>query len=148
MQMTMPKRRSLWPSMPRKVTWDRSGSFKFASPPASAAKADAAPSSVSTAAAALNLANLQLRDQAFASQVSIQNPPLVHRSQAFTRQWLPGQRFPAHFFSRALLGATEKRVVHILSGRGSRAPVREYPQTGLMKHPQDGGSKAAQNADL
>src|SRR6266852_6193122 len=40
MQMTMPKSRSLWPSIPRKVTWERSGSFKLASPPGSSALAD------------------------------------------------------------------------------------------------------------
>src|SRR5260221_10459308 len=99
MQITMPKSSSLWPSIPRKETLERSGSFRLASPPASSARAEAAPSSVSTAPAAPNLANLQLRDQAFASQVSIQNPPLVNRSQAFTRQWLPRGNGFRHTFS-------------------------------------------------
>src|ERR1700693_4131446 len=77
--MTIPKSKSLWPSIPRNVTWDRSGSFKPASPPASWARAEAAVSSVKTAAATLNLVSLQLRDQAFASQVRIRNPPCINR---------------------------------------------------------------------
>src|SRR5882724_13416979 len=123
MQMRMPKRRSLWPSMPRKVTWDRSGSFKFASPPASSAKADAAPSSVSTAPAAPNLANLQLRDQAFASQVSIQNPPLVNRSQAFTRQWLPGATVSGTLFQPSAIGRGRKASC-------SHSTRKRQPRTG------------------
>src|SRR2546429_1041422 len=86
MQMTMPKSRSLWPSMPRKVTWDRSGSFKLASPPASSARADAPPSNVSRAAGAPNLMNLQRKVQAVASHLSIHNPPFDH---SFTGKWLP-----------------------------------------------------------
>src|SRR5216684_3444520 len=77
-QITMPKSRSLWPSIPRKVTWERSGNFKLASPPGSSARAEAAPSKERTAAAAANLANLQLNDQAFASQVSIPKSSVDH----------------------------------------------------------------------
>src|SRR5260370_24861375 len=110
MQMTMPKSRSLWPSMPRKVTWDRSGSFKLASPPASSARADAAVSNVSARAAAPNLVNLQLRDQAFATQVSIHDPPQIIRSQGNSFR---ARRLPSHFFHAAPFGASEDRIVHV-----------------------------------
>src|SRR5437588_9402659 len=44
-QKRIPKSKSLWPSMPRKVTWERSGSFKLASPAACSARAEAVASS-------------------------------------------------------------------------------------------------------
>src|SRR5229473_19274 len=130
----MPKSRSLWPSIPRKVTWERSGSFKLASPPASSARAEAAPSKDRAAAAAANLANLQLNDQAFASQVSIPKSSVDHsfkwHSKAFHRATaLPGQPIPAHFFGQAPLGANEEQIVHIPPGRSRRAPVRDYPKS-------------------
>src|SRR5713101_8368186 len=134
MQMTMPKSRSLWPSIPRKVTWERSGSFKLASPPASSARADTAPSNVRMAAAP-NLANLQLRAEAFASQVSIHNPPYIICSQG---NYMPGQQSPTHFFGRALFGAAEERIVHIPPGRSRRAPAGDYPQKWLAKRLEDG----------
>src|SRR5260370_4015097 len=103
----MPKSRSVWPSvLPRNLTRERSGSFRLASPPASWASEDAAVLSESKAAAAPNLVMLQHRDQAFASQVSIHNPPQIIRSQG---NGFPGEPLPAHFFGRALIGASHKR---------------------------------------
>src|SRR5258708_12672307 len=82
MQITMPKSRSLWPSMPRKETWERSGSFKLGSAAGSSGRAETAPSKERGAAVAANLANLQVnlqvRDQAFASQVSIPKSSADH----------------------------------------------------------------------
>src|SRR5713226_1325185 len=102
----MPKSSSWWPSIPRNVTWERSGSFRLASPPASSARAEAAPSNVSTAAALPNLANLHLKDQAFASQVSIPKSSVDHSFKWHSQgNCLPEQPIPAHFFDRALLGA-------------------------------------------
>src|SRR2546427_915168 len=96
--MTIPKSKSLWPSIPRNVTWDRSGSFKPASPPASWARAEAAVSSVKTAAATPNLVSLELRDRAFASQVRIRNPPCINR---LSGKNFPGESIPAHSLDRA-----------------------------------------------
>src|SRR6266436_3218410 len=79
-QIRIPRSKSLWPSMPRNVTWDKSGSFKLASPPASSARADAALRSVSTAAVTPNLMNLQPLKQALASRTLIHFPPSLIRS--------------------------------------------------------------------
>src|SRR5215813_2551304 len=60
--------------MPRKLTWERSESFRLASPPASLARATEAASSAREATAP-NFVSLETRDQAFVSQVRIHNPP-------------------------------------------------------------------------
>src|SRR6266849_5009417 len=148
MQITMPKSRSLWPLMPRKETWERSGSFKLASPPASSARAEAAPSKDRAAAVAANLANLQVnlqvRDQAFASQVSIPTSSVDHSFRWHSNgvqsisqgNCLPGEPPPAHFFGQAPLGANEEQIVHIPPGRSRRAPVRDYPNWGRRSAPK------------
>src|SRR5271170_5901870 len=98
-QKTMPKRSSLWPSIPRKLTCERSGTFKAASPPASSAADAAAPvKRLRTAAATLPLANLLPRDQALASQVRIKNPP--SRKIGFRVDRRPAHSFPAHYLVR------------------------------------------------
>jgi len=45
---------------------------------------------------------------------------------------------PAHFFARALSGATAERFVIIPPGRCRRAPVREYPKYGRRSTPEPG----------
>ncbi len=135
MQIAIPRSKSLWPSMPRNVTWDKSGSFRLASPPASSARADAALRSVSTAAAAPNLMNLSPRDHALASHTLIHFPPSLIRS---TRKYFPAESLPAHLFDRALLGANSGQFVHIPSGRCRHAPPTRLPQNSPMQHPLHG----------
>src|SRR5215472_4439963 len=163
-QKRMPKRRSVWPSMPRKLTWERSGSFKLASPPASSARAEAAARRAKAAGAA-NLENLckpakqgegreggsaapklphskrrgrrilrhsaRPLDQAFVSQVRIQNPP-------FSRKNLRSQSNLGKVFGMAAFrtltrpSAFERRprieFCLIPPARGRRAPVRVTPR--------------------
>src|SRR6267378_487801 len=140
MQITMPKSRSLWPSMPRKETWERSGSFKLASPPASSARAEEAPSKERVAAVAANLANLQLnlqvRDQAFASHVSIPKSSVDHSfrrhsngiQRHFTGQLLVGTAASGTLFRPGAVWRDRRAIVHIPPGRSRRAPVRDYPK--------------------
>src|SRR5258707_12556683 len=117
----MPKSSSVWPSVfPRNLTWERSGSFKLASPPASSARADASVRSVSTAAVTPNLMNLQPLKQALASRTLIHFPPSLIRSP---REYFPAESLPAHLFDRALLGANTGQFFHIPSGRCRQAPL-------------------------
>src|SRR5438132_12949829 len=127
MQMTMPKSRSLWPAMPRKETWERSGSFRLASPPASSARAEPAPSDVSKAAAAPNLMNLQLRDQAFASQVSIHDPPSLIYSKGVHKAIGSRHCRFRHTFSTERRWARAKHELFTFHQEEAVAPVRDYP---------------------
>src|SRR5262252_2308311 len=88
-QISKPKSRSLWPSKPRKETFERSGNFKFASPPASwpdcataqgavrknIASTEEALKNKSPAAAETLSRELHPFDQALLSQVCIYDPP-------------------------------------------------------------------------
>src|SRR5260370_27728526 len=141
----MPKSKSLWPSMPRKVTWDKSGSFKLASPPGSSATADAAPISVSTAAVAPNLMNLPPRDQALASHTLIHFPPLLIPS--------PRKVFPRGIVSGTLVrpSAPEREHSAICSHSFVKMPPRaamRLPQNSPMQHPLHRARRLAQIADL
>src|SRR6267154_4293404 len=76
-QTSKPKRRSLWPLTPRNETFERSGSLRLASPPASWDSASAAePLTNNSPMAAMALFRaLQPCDQALLSQVCIDDPP-------------------------------------------------------------------------
>src|SRR5207248_10779892 len=124
-QMTMPKSRSLWPSIPRKETWERSGSLRLASPPASSARAEPAPSKVRTATAP-NLVNLQLRNQAFASQVSIHDPPLIIHSKGDHKTSAPYYRRFRHTFSPERRWARAKHELFTFHQEEAVAPTRDY----------------------
>src|SRR5580658_2408572 len=82
MQNKMPKSSSLWPSMPRKFTNDKSGSFKLASPPgawASAgacANAAAAPKSITKNPATDFNALRQKLERLSEGKVRIKKPPV------------------------------------------------------------------------
>src|SRR6202521_5334633 len=76
MQKRIPIVSSLCPSIPRKVTCERSGNFKLASPAGfSWAEAAAALSKVSRALSAPAFANRLLSEPMLASQVLISDPP-------------------------------------------------------------------------
>src|SRR5271170_1138069 len=81
MQKIIPIISSLCPSMPRKETEERSGSFRPASPPTSEAgwakAADAAKVTKAATAVARFWAKQHPRDTRSASQVRIGNPPLI-----------------------------------------------------------------------
>src|SRR5271167_1292711 len=81
MQKTIPIISSLCPSIPKKETEDRSGSFNPASPPTSeagwATAADAAKATKAATAAARLRAKRHPSDTRSASQVRIGNPPLI-----------------------------------------------------------------------
>ncbi len=141
----MPKSRSLWPSIPRKVTWERSGSFKLASPPGSSARAEAAPSKERTAAAAPHFANLQLNDQAFASQVSIPKSSVDHSfrwhsngiQRHFTGQLLAGTANSGTLFRPSAVGRERRaNCSHSTRKKPPRAGPR-LPQLGPAKRPKD-----------
>src|SRR6266436_7174304 len=133
MQITMPKSRSLWPSMPRKETRERSGSFKLASPPASSASVDAVPSKEREAAAAPNFANLLLNDQAFASQVSIPKSSVDHsfrwHSKAFRRATACRDTRFQHTLSARRCLARPKSKLFTFHREEAAAPVRDYPKS-------------------
>src|SRR5229473_3504130 len=152
MQMTMPKSRSLWPSIPRKVTWERSGSFKLASPPGSSARAEAAPSKERTAAAAPHFANPQLNDQAFASQVSIPKSSVDHsfkwHSKAFHRATACRDNQFRHTFSAKRRWARTKSKLFTFHQEEAAARRSETTPIGAGEAPQRRGARAAQNADL
>src|SRR5215831_10345381 len=80
-QITNPKMSSLCPLTPRKETFERSGNFKFASPPASCVSATAADALKNRSPAAVVILTETFRresnpcDQALLSQVSIYDPP-------------------------------------------------------------------------
>src|SRR5215471_13322534 len=82
-QITNPKRSSLCPSKPRKETFERSGNFKFASPPASCVSATAADALKNRSPAAVVILTETFRresnpwDQALLSQVCIYDPPEI-----------------------------------------------------------------------
>src|SRR5580658_5210706 len=78
MQKRIPIISSLWPSMPRNDTEDRSGSFRPASPPASGADWAAAADAprVTNASTATDRPRAK-RDTRLASQVRIASPPLM-----------------------------------------------------------------------
>src|SRR5579862_1510072 len=82
MQNKIPKSRSLWPSMPRKFTDDKSGSFRFASPPGASAstgacaKAAAAPNSITKNPVIDFNAVRQKLEPLNEGKVSIKRPPL------------------------------------------------------------------------
>src|SRR5229473_3874334 len=156
MQITMPKSRSLWPLTPRKETWERSGSFKLASPPASSARAEAAPSKDRAAAVAANLANLQVnlqvRDQAFASQVSIPKSSVDHsfkwHSKAFHRATACRDSQFRHTFSAKRRWARTKSKLFTFHQEEAAARRSETTPIGAGEAPQRRGARAAQNADL
>src|SRR6266403_1984986 len=147
MQITMPKSRSLWPSMPRKETWERSGSFKLASPPASSARAEAAPSKDRAAAVAPNLANLQLNDQAFASQISIQNPPQIIQMASHRAIVCRESRLRHTFSARRCLARPKSKL---FTFHQEEAAARRYVITPnrTSEAPRRRSAKAAQNVDL
>src|SRR3989442_991158 len=88
--------------------------------------AEAAVSSASTRAAAPNLVNLQLRNQALASQVRIHVPPSNSRLQGY---YFPEEPFRHLFLVRLFSGSTTDQFVVIPSGRGRPVPLRDYPKT-------------------
>src|ERR1700675_4950597 len=95
---------SLCPSIPRKVTWERSGSFRAASPPGfSWAEADAALSKVSRAPRAPAFANRLLSEPMLASQVHISDPPSKTDNQDEARSCclLPAHHFALYFLRSA-----------------------------------------------
>src|SRR5713101_1693598 len=84
----MPKSSNLCPSTPRNWTWERSGSFRLASPPASSAGCASVETALrSTRAAAATPAPVNLyfrtmqrhKNRALASQVLINHPPYHDR---------------------------------------------------------------------
>src|ERR1700685_4405083 len=86
-QKRMPKSSSLWPSMPRNWTCDKSGNLRLASPAASSlAWARAAMSSVAAAAAAPNFVIRHAKDQALVSQARIKTAPVRETDAGKTRQ--------------------------------------------------------------
>src|SRR6266480_1099851 len=129
-QKRMPKSSSVWPSMPRNLTCERSGSFKLASPPASSARAEAAARSA-TVTAAPNLVNLKHWDQAFVSQVRMQNPPLIAK---FAERFDLCERFskPGSFqhtsSAKRCPARAANRFFLIRPATGRRAPVRVTPR--------------------
>src|SRR5580704_6180995 len=87
MQNRIPKSRSLCPSMPRKFTDDKSGSFRFASPPAASpgdcAYAAAAPKSITKNPAADFNAARQKFQRSNERKVLIKRPPVGRRSHVW-----------------------------------------------------------------
>src|SRR5229473_8465114 len=146
----MPKSRSLWPSIPRKVTWERSGSFKLASPPASSARADAAPSKDRAAAVAANLANLQVnlqvRDQAFASQVSIPKSSVDYSfrrhsngiQRHFTGQLLAETADSGTLFRPSVVWRDRRSNCSHSTGKKPPRAGPRLPQIEPAKRPKDG----------
>src|SRR5713226_6785879 len=147
MQITMPKSRSLWPLMPRKETWERSGSFKLASPPASSARAEAAPSKVRTAAVAPYFANLQLNDQAFASQVSIPKSSIDHSFKRHSKAFHRATACRDTFSPKRRL-ARPKSKLFTFHQEEAAAHRSETTPIGAGEAPQRRGARAAQNVDL
>src|ERR1700752_1203744 len=77
-QNKMPNSSSLWPSTPRKLTCERSGSLRLASPPASSldwAGALKAVTRLTAPAAAPNFAIRHAEDRALLSQVRMKTAP-------------------------------------------------------------------------
>src|SRR5215510_6453255 len=98
-QISKPKSKSLWPFTPRKSTFERSGSLKFASPPPSRVSAIAAlaPTNKNPAPARILRREPQPSDQALLSQVCIYDPPddsfWAHRTGIVAR--VPAHLLPA-----------------------------------------------------
>src|SRR5689334_24479967 len=98
----MPNSSNLWPSMPRNCTVDKSGSFRFASPPVSSvacAKAEVELSSHIAAAAATNFATRHAGDKALLDQVRINAPPQNFNVGLFTP--ISSATTPAHEFNES-----------------------------------------------
>src|ERR1700730_2522763 len=128
MQKRIPKSRSLWPSMPKKVTWERSGSFKLASPPASGACAQAARAlrgSRASAAPPFNRRRAEGRQDV---------PPNVRRraalktnNQSPTNSMIPPSDLAQGAIRRASTGKAKRHFIAGFIGgqeRGSRIGVK------------------------
>src|SRR5262249_11162205 len=127
------KRSSLWPSIPRKLTDDRSGSLRFASPLSCARALAAQKTAASVAApslpALIRPASRFASGQAFFNHVRIDNPP--SRIQSYSNGASPAgaalvySSFPAHYLHRTL---GSSRTGSVLAGY-LLAPTRDRTGT-------------------
>ena len=103
-QNRIPTNSRVWPSVPRKRTWERSGSFRLASPPAVSAadwaSAAVALNNVRAALTAPTFTNRLRSEPLPASQVRISDPPSRILIQG---NFLSIHRLPAHLLALEVL---------------------------------------------